>query len=37
MEWTEDQVADFISDLGLEQYADTFAGMWQCCRGVSLY
>ncbi|OAL05430.1 hypothetical protein IQ06DRAFT_68599 [Phaeosphaeriaceae sp. SRC1lsM3a] len=25
MEWTEDQVADFISDLGLEQYADTFA------------
>ncbi|EAT82670.2 hypothetical protein SNOG_10335 [Parastagonospora nodorum SN15] len=25
MEWTEEQVADFISDLGLEQYADTFA------------
>jgi hypothetical protein len=28
MEWTEDQVADFISDLGLDQYADTFAGRW---------
>ncbi|KAF2825971.1 hypothetical protein CC86DRAFT_294014 [Ophiobolus disseminans] len=25
IEWTDDQVADFISDLGLEQYADTFA------------
>jgi hypothetical protein len=28
MEWSEEQVADFISDLGLEQYADTFAGKW---------
>jgi hypothetical protein len=34
MEWTEDQVADFISDLGLEQYADTFAGRWHA-RGLS--
>ncbi|KAF1940066.1 RA-domain-containing protein [Clathrospora elynae] len=25
MEWNEDQTADFIADLGLEQYADTFA------------
>lgn len=23
-EWTEEQAADFISDLGLDQYADTF-------------
>jgi hypothetical protein len=35
MEWTEDQVADFISDLGLEQYADTFAGMWHSARRLS--
>jgi len=34
MEWTEEQVADFISDLGLEQYADTFAGM--SCRRAAL-
>jgi protein STE50 len=25
-EWTEEQTADFIADLGLEQYADTFIG-----------
>ncbi|CAI9636654.1 unnamed protein product [Alternaria burnsii] len=25
MEWNEDQTADFIADLGLEQYSDTFA------------
>lgn len=35
MEWTEEQVADFISDLGLEQYADTFAGMSCHVRAVS--
>lgn len=26
IEWTADQAADFIADLGLEQYADTFVG-----------
>lgn len=25
-EWTAEQTADFISDLGLDQYADTFHG-----------
>lgn len=28
MEWSADQAADFIADLGLEQYADTFVGRW---------
>jgi len=28
-EWTAGQSADFIADLGLEQYADTFVGRWQ--------
>ena len=28
-EWTEEQTADFISDLGLDQYADTFS---RTCR-----
>lgn len=32
-EWTVDQVADFISDLGLEQYAETFAGRSHCIQG----
>ena len=27
-EWTAEQTADFISDLGLERYADTFVGRW---------
>lgn len=27
-EWTEEQTADFIADLGLDQYADTFSRMW---------
>jgi hypothetical protein len=27
-EWTEEQTADFISDLGLDQYADTFISRW---------
>ena len=29
VEWTADQAADFIADLGLEQYADTFVGRWR--------
>ena len=28
MEWNEDQTADFIADLGLEQYSDDFASRW---------
>lgn len=28
VEWSADQTADFIADLGLEQYADTFVGRW---------
>jgi hypothetical protein len=36
MEWSEEQVADFISDLGLEQYADTFAGKWDDIPSVLL-
>jgi hypothetical protein len=35
-EWTDDQVADFISDLGLEQYADTFAGRSSSSHGRSM-
>ena len=27
-QWSEEQSADFVSDLGLEQYADIFVGMW---------
>lgn len=26
-EWSEEQVADFVSDLGLDQYAETFIRM----------
>ena len=32
MEWNEDQTADFIADLGLEQYSDTFASRWLRAR-----
>lgn len=28
VDWSAEQVADYISDLGLEQYADTFVGRW---------
>jgi hypothetical protein len=31
MEWSADQAADFIADLGLEQYADTFVGRLRNC------
>ena len=27
-DWSSEQTADFISDLGLEQYADAFVGTW---------
>lgn len=27
MDWTADQSADFVAELGLEQYADKFVGM----------
>jgi hypothetical protein len=35
MEWNEDQTADFIADLGLEQYSDTFASRWHRARSTS--
>ncbi len=27
-QWTAGQCADFVANLGLTQYADTFVGMW---------
>ena len=27
LEWSADQCADFVADLGLEKYADSFVGM----------
>jgi hypothetical protein len=33
MEWNEDQTADFIADLGLEQYSDDFASRWHQVHG----
>lgn len=32
LDWDAEQVADFITDLGLEQYADTFVGRWHDWR-----
>jgi hypothetical protein len=31
-EWTADECADFVSSLGLRQYADQFLGMFQSSR-----
>jgi hypothetical protein len=28
-EWSAEQAADFVSGLGLHQYADTFIGRWR--------